>query len=583
MSNASAHGSVSFREALERDAVALIQDTPSEEYMAGQSERVKEKYIRNLRMSLDTDVEESEEFMQELMANVASNNSVKATAADLKKWCNMTFDELATQVDSSGKSLKYFSHETALASSQVGLDVASSTYGDSYQMFNLTAGVLEDGKLSVGEAVQLGASAVSFASTMVAGLAGGAALGPIGAIAGLVVAGISYMFTSSSAQQAAWNKQLNLARAAVELEEQKINAFNIQQRDTYRSYSTLIWKAKDAAISEVADNWAAFESSLGVRFGLRYFPGAPPPKRAGFYQNVYMGPGVYGISKQQLSGNTWQPVLCETLSGCPYFPEPHPSKVKQLGYSEAFVRMAEELKKKGLYLFDPSKDISSQYVMNNEQDYPTQLDYFNRTIRAFDAFTSKKFWVPEAQRVQAVAAKDYRDFALDLLCGRSSDVCFNNRRLNYCEDLNFAKGLCRYQDADRNAAFNEMIRMKAKGIEYDVQGRTMQFWQTLMQDLAEQGSITDIFKTRITGDLIQTANAVGGEMATALRLRQMMDEVGTTDVRKLSQSEKRGITAVPSDVLNKISRVQKRDGILNTSMLLAGASTFGFGAYKKWG
>jgi hypothetical protein len=579
-------GSVSFKDALERDAVALIEDTPSADYMEGQAERVKEKYIKNLKMTLDTaNVEDAEEMMQDLMANVASSNGIKASVDDVQKWANMTFDELAQQVDSSGVSLRVFANETAMASAQIGLDVASSTYGESYQMFNVTSGVLEDGKLSVGEAVQLGASAVSFASTMVAGLAGGAALGPIGAIAGLVIAGISYLFTSASAQEAAWRKELAKAREAASLEEQKITAFNTEQRDTYKAYSDLVWKAKDSAISEVADNWAAFEEDLGVRFGLRYFPGAPPPRRAGFYQSVYLGPGSYSISKQYRSSDndTWLPILCETLSGCPYFPEPHPEDVKNLGYDEAYLKMLEGLKAKGLYLFDPNGNIDSQYVMNSETQYPPQLDYFNRTIRAFDAFTSGRFWVPEGQRVQAVAAKDYRDLALDVICGRSSDLCFNGRRLNYCDDLAFAKGSCRYNDADRNSAFNELVRMKAKGIEYDIQSRSMQFWQTLMQDLADQGSNTDVFKTRITGDLIQTSNAVGGEMATSLRLRDLMNKLGTTDIRKVSQSEKRGLTAIPTELKSKIDRVKQRDGMLNGGMLLAGMSALGFGAYKKWG
>jgi hypothetical protein len=155
--------------------------------------------------------------------------------------------------------------------------------------------------------------------------------------------------------------------------------------------------------------------------------------------------------------------------------------------------------------------------------------------------------------------------------------------LNYCDDLAFAKGSCRYNDADRNSAFNELVRMKAKGIEYDIQSRSMQFWQTLMQDLAEQGANTDVFKTRITGDLIQTSNAVGGEMATSLRLRDLMNKLGTTDIRKVSQSEKRGLTAIPTELKSKIDRVKQRDGMLNGGMLLAGMSAFGFGAYKKWG
>lgn len=588
MASASVTGSVSFKDALERDAVALIQDTPSAEYMEGEAERVRDNYVKGLKMTLDTaNVEDSEELMKELMNNVAGASGISAGVADITKWSTMTFDELAEQVDSSGRSLREFANGTAMASAQIGLDVASATYGESYQMYNVTAGVLEDGQLSVGEAVQLGASAVSFASTMVAGLAGGAALGPIGAIAGLVIAGISYLFTSASAQEAAWNAALSAAKDASDLEEQRVLQFNIEQGETFKEYSRLIWKAKDAAISEVADNWAAFEEDLGVRFGLRYFPGAPPPMRAGFARSVFVDTGSYVIGKQyrKVARGDWYPVLCETLSGCPYFPEPHPNQVKKLGYDQAYLDMLETMQAKGLYLFDPNKDISSQFVMHSEVDYPSQYDYFNRTIRAFDAYLGGgKFWVPEGQRVQAARAKDYRDLALDLLCGRSTEVCFNGSRLKYCDDLSFAKGKCGpYPSNQRDSAFNEVVRMKAKGIEYPIQGQAVKFWQNLMEDLANQGSATDVFKTRITGDLIQTSNAVGGEMATSLRLQQLMKSMGTTDIRKLSQGDKRSLTAVPTELKTKINRAKQRDGLVNTGMLAAGLTALGMGAHKKWG
>jgi hypothetical protein len=585
-------GSVSFKDALERDAVELIQDTPSAEYMEGESQRVQDQYLKNLKMTVDTaNLEDAEEFMKDLMANVAQAEGLKATVADIDKWSQMTFDELSETVDSSGQSLRAFASGTSMATAKAGLDVASNAYGESYQLYNVTAGVLEDGKLSVGEAVQLGASAVSFASTAVAGLAGGAALGPIGAIAGLVLAGISYLFTSASAQEAAWNAALDEAKDDANREQAKIEAFNRKQQLEYIEYNRLIWQAKDASISEVADNWAGFEESLGVRFGLRYFPGAPPPKRAGFYKKTTLW--VSGSSSPDfLVSKTFQkkqngpvyPVLCESLSGCPYFPEPHPKRVEQIGYQAAYVEMLEQYAKKNLYLFNPSmpNDKNQQYVMHSDAVYPSQYDYFNRTLRAFDSYVGNRFWVPPVNRIQSPRYKDYRDLAYEQICATEAGICFGGKKYQKCNDLAFLRGECLYPESIKNEAFTELVRMKAKGIEYDIHGSAMKFWKGAMEDLADQGSATDVFKTRITGDLIQTANAVGGEMATALRLRQLMSNFGTTDIRTLSQDEKRSITAVPAEVRNKLDRLKQRDTILNGGMLVAGVSALGYGAYRKW-
>jgi hypothetical protein len=584
-------GSVSFRDALERDAVALIEDTPSADFMEGESQRIQDEYLKSLKLTVDTaNLEDAEEFMKDLMANVAEAEGLKATAADVAKWSQMTFDELADSMDSAGHSLRAMAHGTAMATAKAGLDVAGNTYGESYQLYNVTAGVLEDGRLSVGEAVQLGASAVSFASTAIAGLAGGAALGPIGAIAGLVIAGISYLFTSASAQEAAWNAALSAAKDAAEREEAIVNAFNQQQLLQYKEYDKLIWQAKDASISEVADSWAGFEENLGVRFGLRYFPGAPPPKRAGFYQKTTMyvsGSGApdFLISKtfQQEKGGPVYPVLCESLSGCPYFPEPHPDRVKAIGYESAYVEMLEQYQKRNWYLFNPSLPIEGQFVVHSEQAYPSQYDYFNRTLRAFDAYTSGRYWVPPASRIKTPSYKDYRALAYEQICATEAGLCFGGKKYRKCDDLLFLRGECSYPNSIKDEAYAELVRMKAKGIEYDTHGAAMQFWQNAMEDLANQGSSTDVFKTRITGDLIQTANAVGGEMATALRLRELMSSFGTTDIRTLSAQEKRSITAVPSDVRSKIDRLKSRDMAINGGMLVAGLSAFGYGAYRKWG
>lgn len=582
--------SVSFRDALERDAVALIEDTPSAEYMEGESQRIQDEYLKNLKMTVDTaNLEDAEEFMKELMANVADAEGLKASVSDIEKWSQMTFDELASSLDSAGHSLSGFANGTAMATAKAGLDVASSSYGESYQLYSVTAGVLEDGKLSMGEAVQLGASAVSFASTAIAGLAGGAALGPIGAIAGLVIAGISYLFTSSSAQEKAWQGALERAREAVNLEEARVDSFNQNTLLEYKEYDKLIWQAKDSAISEVADNWAGFEENLGVRFGLRYFPGSPPPLRAGFYQQTTRWVSgsntpdfLIGKSFQTKQDGPVYPVLCSSLSGCPYFPEPHPNRVEALGYDNAYIEMLEQFKKKNLYLFDPNRDINSQFVVNSEQAYPSQYDYFNRTLRAFDAYTSNKFWVPQTKRIQTPAYKDYRSLAYEQICATEAGICFGGKKYVKCPDLEYLKGKCSYPNSIKDEAYTELVRMKAKGIEYDIHGAAMKFWQNAMEDLANQGSTTDVFKTRITGDLIQTANAVGGEMATSLRLRELMSSFGTTDIRTLSAQEKRSVTAVPASVRSKIDRLKQRDLALNGGMLVAGLSALGYGAYRKW-
>src|SRR5690606_18971857 len=111
----------------------------------------------------------------------ADSEGIKATVADVEGWASMTYDELMA----AGNHESIIAMQTTAASAQASLDVAGKVYGESYSLFSLSAGALEDGKISAGEAVQLGASAVSMAGTLISGVTGGMALGPIGAIAGL--------------------------------------------------------------------------------------------------------------------------------------------------------------------------------------------------------------------------------------------------------------------------------------------------------------------------------------------------------------------------------------------------------------
>lgn len=586
--------SIDFASALDESAELLVQDTPPESLMEGYAEKVRSDFMRGTRMTLaNANLEDSKAFVEEVMANVADAEGYKASVSDINRWSSLSFEELSQQTDAAGKNLGRLSDGVAMASASAGLDVAGEVYGESLGFYSLGANALEDGSLSASEAVQLGASASSLASTMISSAsAGGVTLGPIGAIAGLVIGGISFLTSRGSAQKAFWEAREAQAIAQVDREQEAVNAFLEEEQRKYEQIEAEVWKAKDTAIAEVADAWAAFEDGVGVRFGLRYFPGSSIPPRAGVYRTTYVREIDKWLKAKyravDIPGERRQeaiPLECAALSGCLYFPEPHPKRVAAIGYQRAFVELLEELAERDQYLTTTPANLNNErdFVPPRTQDFPAYA-YYSRTFRAFDAFlvndstsSKKRFWVPPVQRVQTLNWKTYSDLAYEWLCG-NSPAC---SALDLCTDTVD----CSYTARQKQMGYEAMVANYKYGQQKSPQipARALRFVASMQEQLAMANSSTDIIKTRVVGDLVQTANAVGGELATSIRLKQLMQEAGTSNLSRLSASDLRSIQALDENTVSAIDKAQRRDGLVNGGMLAAGVASLGFGAYRKWG
>lgn len=608
-----ATASVDFKAALDRSAIELIDNTPTREEMEGYASEIKSKFLKGLKLPLDIDVKDSEQFAQQVMANTAASMGIQATAKNIQEWAKVPINELSAKV---GVNLDGLADGTMMATAQAGLDTASKAYGESYQLFSLTEGVLTDANLDVVEAIQLGASAVSMASTLIASAAGGAALGPYGAVAGVILGAVSYFTSSAERAKQAEAAAMEKIYAQMTAEKQQVDTYNLKELAKYKERLEVLWEAKDSAVALVADSWAAYEQELGVRFGLRYFPNSPPPIRA-------------GLKKQGSQGKNLQ-VYCTSPGGCLYFPEPTPARIKALGYEKAMLELVDTLAKRGFRLFDPSpsKRVEDQYVAT-EQGFSA---YYDRTLRAFSAYLREgTFWEPKSTRNTSVLAKGYGHHLIDLYNTgkiptlKSNQVPIGNGRSNVTctstfpqvsssspEVLNnvlFAKG--KYTYGATTAAEQQFAQWQADAMKcikgtwnmnvtpakmdvvkvgenniLDAKRRLFEgaenFWFDLNEALEQEQNAANVFKTRIAGDLIQTANAVGGELATSIRLQEIMSQTGTRSIQELTKSAS-SLKAVPSETLAKVERTQKRDGLINNVMLAMGVGAVGYGAKRKWG
>lgn len=590
--------SARLQAALTRDALALVDETPSKEEMEGYADRVKNNFLKNLKLTVDLNLQDSEEFVQEAMVNIAKASGIKATVSDIQKWSNMSLEDLA-ELKVPGVDFVKFSDDVGATTAQAGLDVAGQVYGEAYSLFSLTDSMVSGGTLDVASAIQLGATAVSLASTVVSAAAGGAALGPYGAVAGVVLAGISYLSSSKAREQALWDQKVSIASQQTAAEAKRIDEFNATQKEIFWVKYKYRNQVKDEAVSEVADNWSAFEEDLGVRFGLRYFPGSAVPMRAGLYRKV--------------APNNYVKNGCTSLSGCLYFPEPTPQRVATLGFDKAQSELIDRLASRGLYLANPDASLDNQYVFTS-QGFSA---YHDRTLRAFSAYVGGgRYWNPPHERMTNIHVKSYANLLDELGCEMSEycdpiarnnpikcnksprkdtlptplDLCnemWDKTRRSRLDNTGFAIDGGRYPLGED--IFNQFNAIRAKhpkeaaNFSRRAFDASQRFWADLMGYLERDVQVANVFKTRINGDLLQSANAVGGELATALRLKSMLDTLGSSRIADLTQSEKHSVRAISPELAKSIDRRKSRDGLINNTMLAAGAGALGFGAWKKWG
>ena len=564
--------------AVEAGAFELLVNTPDKSLMEEHAQEVMSEYLAGAgKFGLDNaNLEDSTAYMENVIANIAKSKGKNLSVAQIKELTLKPFSEM------SDREKDYYLDAITVSSAQTGVNVAGEVSGNSYHLYSVSSGVLQDGRLTFSEAVNLGATAVSMSSSFMAGFAGGAAFGPIGAIAGIVIGGINILSSERSADRAMKAAREAEASRVIEAMIQYTDEYLDKSSSEYYSKRSIVWESRDSAIAEVSDAWATFEENLGVRFGLRYFPGSPAPPRAGFYERGYKSSGAPIIVKQR---------LCDTPSGCLYFPEPHPDRVSSLGLEAAFQEMLQQMSEDNKYLTSKGEDLSHLLTGEDYELDPNYqgLDYYNRAIRACNSFMPDpdfKYWVPRLKREDYRAWRSAGDIAWEWFCGRPLQVpgCSRQPRYSCFESLD-----CRYTRAQQQSGILEAkkwVSYKPLGghkNEPDFPKRAQQFVQDMYDKLSEFDNSTDVIKTRVIADLVSTANAVNGELSTSVRLNKLFQEMGASSISDLTQADARNLHALSPEVRKSFDRAATRNSLVNNTVLAAGAGAAGFGAYKKWG
>jgi hypothetical protein len=337
----------------------------------------------------------------------------------------------------------------------------------------------------------------------------------------------------------------------------RITEFLSQLQDEYQKTRRDIWEQADYAVSDVAQSWMRYEGELGVAFDLRFFPGEASPPRG----------GLWTLGRTVDAACVPAPAM---PGGSLYFPRPpklpkvRPENARQDAerWRAVWSDYERQLLARGLFLQQCKSGPvpKTQFHPVQEEAYKfTQYKFFERSIRAFNALLPKSsgaFWVQTSDpRRDPKGWKRYTELVYDMVSSISQD-----------KPSSVADAMRKYESL---YAFHE-----EKGTSLpkhaDMFARAEQYAQGMFRDLFEEGELVSTFKTRVLGDLIQTASAVRAEIEVAKQL-QGNDLLGM-NMGSLSQSEKRSVEFFNPKVGNP----------LNSWVLAAGAVALGVGGYKYW-
>lgn len=569
---------------LEAGADRLIQNSPTASQMAEHYEEVQELYrgvpelsfndIKNLVIS------EAEELSEEILAKVADAYGIPFTSTDIRDWAQQGADYLIKE----GK--EYLAEAATEAMAQYGVTAiyqnVSAKVAPFIGLIATTKEALEDGELSQGEIMTISTTAMTSASTAFAtGAAVG--LGVVGAVLAPAAIGTAYLESIVAAEEEFRRKARLAAQQQTAQSKAELNAFLQEAENQLNEADDQLWLKKEQSISAVAQNWAMLEHQVGRSFELRFFPGDPPPLRGGWYRKQPLTSG----------GSFMQKVACEKISGCPYFPgsESYKTLAESIQY---FQRMQQN----NLYL---SKDgiVDGKYHAFNPYQFPqiaqlyggSRYAYYWRTLRAFDAFVphtldssgrSAGFWTHPGHelRMQKKRLKDFGLLAWDVLCARDPYKCrqlciYSSGQCHIPEHVMRKTG----EGFAEDAAFAETVHNVAS---LDMAKEAMEYVDELFARMQEDYEAVDTYRTRIRGNLAQTAGAVRGEMAAAKRLGDVARIAGfqpnTQVVAALDKQAKKSIHVLDEQTRGAMGDLEERRQGLNKTFMLAGGALLAAGA-----
>lgn len=501
----------------------LINNSPTVQELKDTRDEIKEVALKGLPVpdslrSLESlDFKDGQQIAEQVVVNLLRANGLPASKEDALRILEKKSYELVQE------GLEELSDEIAEACGEYGASayLTTATEYAGYAGFVVTsAKALEDGKLTQGEIMGMGVSAMSTASSVMAAGAVATGLGVIGAIFAPVAIGVALFEAQNAAQREKKRKIDALAQKVVVEEESQISAFLGGAEYAYRQENRKFWENTDKSILAVADQWADAEKTIGGRnIGLRYFPSSPAPMRAGWQESYY---------NQELSKYRLRSLACTDPAGCEYFPfnEMYMTRSeteealrtwyrdtggKVLGFATATRDTAFYDSRDSRLLVDP--EYVAQNIHANElfDRYGKDYAFYWRTIRAFEAFFpyapgSSNFWkLPGSKdRESFYPFPTYERLALDW--DRSGVV---GLRRWYAHRIEHYHG-------DFSGGDNPP-RMNARAIDR-VQQR--------FSELQRKNDSLYAIRTRIQGDLVQTSFAVAGERYTLKRFREIAAREG---------------------------------------------------------
>ena len=369
----------------------LIETSPAAQEIKANYEYVDQVFLKGVPPLSLSDMKalviaEAEEMGEEIIANVAKDLGLDLPIAEIQALARMDFDAVVQRSIELGKERL---GELAIeAMAQLGIQ-SVSTYASKLVpfagLYTVTKNALADGKITQGEAMSIGSTALSTAGTTLTAGAVATGVGILGSILAVPAMGVVYLEGEIEAQKKLRKAQREAARKLTNQQVVEINAFLNQARsEQILPVDEMLWERRDFSIGMVANGWEKLERRLGTSFELRFFPGTPPPLRAG-----WMGMQ----SKLAPDGLSWLPSeydylgkrLCESPTGCLYFPGSRSTDQLATTYKywHAMSRENKLLAKQGL--MDPENYVMSPYqVRGQAQIYGgVPYAYYWRTLRAF--------------------------------------------------------------------------------------------------------------------------------------------------------------------------------------------------------
>lgn len=520
---------------------SLIDNTESKAQQLEYSESIEHNVLKGMTLGNKANLEDSEDFAREVLANSATFANVRVDSAELDKILHTNFGDLSVKYQElGGISAEAFSIDSISSMSSGDLTK------DSFGLISSTSDMFKDGKITSSEIAQVSVSAAKTAGSVVAMYTGTLATGPLGAIAAIPLAAVNFLQAEIDEQEALEKAAREYARKVIAEESRLVNQELSNARALYVQQREYVWRGADRVVAELSDLWYKCERDLGVYFDLRFFPGESPPPKGGMWQYPFVNGDPCVRAPTPVGGQL-------------YFPSPE--------FGQSASAFDKDLKSRNYVRSPCSTDpFVAKKIIEPKYNY-SGYKFYAKTVRALNALLPLKdqssFWAPEgaAERVTIAPWKDYESIVYDWYYTES-------RKSNQTPPATAKRAIEMHESWI--AAY---AKAESQGKNYpappSIATHARSYITQQFAELAVEGDHLNNFKLRVFCDIVQTASAVNAEIAAAKALRAK--GVFDVPITQMTQADKRSISLgaqVKSDPANLF--------------LFAGAAAAMFGGVSYW-